>query len=208
MDVTSAEQACACNTGLSLDLGCPLLMGSKLLSQDEFVVLLARYERRVRSFIASLVACRSDLVDDVLQSTSLSAWRKLDTFSFVGETPDEELIRWMCTVARFEVLNASRKNHPQFFNLDASTIDVIAECYAEQSEVLEDRFNALKACLERLPATQREMLRLRYWQGLSVDEMALRLGRRLNAVYTALCRIRKALEQCITLSLRQEGQVS
>ena len=104
----------------------------------------------MRSFIASLVACRSDLVDDVLQSTSLSAWRKLDTFSYVGETPDEELIRWMCTVARFRSTTPVAKVMAAF-DMDVSTIDVIAECYAEQSEALEDRFNALKTCWSDFP---------------------------------------------------------
>jgi len=73
---------------------------------------------------------------------------------------------------------------------------------------LEDRFEALKGCLERLPTRQRELLRLRYWQGLSIDEMARLRGRQVNAVYTALSRIRKALERCIEHSLRQEGQLS
>ncbi len=187
---------------------CLIAVDAKLLNQDQFVVLLARYERRIRSFIASLVACRSDLVDDILQSTSLVAWQKLATFSYLGETPDEELIRWMCTVARFEVLNASRERNSRLVSVDATTIDAIVDCWNENSDVLEDRFIALKGCVERLPTHQREMLRMRYWQGLSLDEMALRLGRQLNAVYTALSRIRKALEQCITHSLRHEGQVS
>ena len=193
---------------MSLEPWCLFLVDAKPLSQDQFVVLLARHERRIRSFIASLVACRSDLVDDILQSTSLVAWQKLVTFTYVENTPDEELIRWMCTVARFEVLNASRKSHAHLFSLNASVIDAIAECCSEQSGILEDRFDALKGCLGRLPSRQREILRLRYWQGLSVDEIALRMGQQINALYTALSRIRKTLEQCITHSLRNERQIS
>ncbi len=179
-------------------------MDAKPLDPDQFVVLFARHERRVRSFIASLVACRSDLVDDILQATSLVAWQKLDTFSYTGNTPDEELVRWMCTVARFEVMNASRKKRSPRFDLDESTVDAIAQCQLEQAGDLEDRFEALKGCLERLPARQRELLRLRYWQGLSIDEVARLRGRQVNAVYTALSRIRR----CIEHSLRQEGQWS
>jgi len=101
---------------------------AKPLDPDQFVVLFARHERRVRSFISTLVACRSDLVDDVLQATSLVAWQKLDTFSYTGNTPDEELVRWMCTVARFEVMNASRKKRSPMFDLDESTVEAIAQC--------------------------------------------------------------------------------
>src|SRR5690606_4336553 len=127
----------------------------------------------------------------------------LETFSYVGETPDEELVRWMCTMARFEVLNASRKDRNAPFPMDATTLEAITTCYFDHMDGLEERFDALKGCLERLPTDKRELLRLRYWQGLSVDEVAMRLGRQLNAIYTALSRVRKALERCITHSLER-----
>ena len=182
-------------------------VAAKPLSPDQFVVLLARHERRVRGFIASLLTCRSDLVEDILQSTFLVAWRKLDTFSYGDETPDEELVRWMCTIARFETLNANRKGPTGQYSVDTAAIEAIAESHFDYMDGLEDRFEALKVCLERLPIHHRELLSLRYWQGLSVDEVASRLGRHLNAVYTSLSRVRKTLEQCITHSLRQKGQL-
>ena len=74
-------------------------------------MLIARHERRIRSFIASLVSCNRDAVDEVIQSTYLVAWRKLESFTYVDPTPDEELIRWMCTIARFEVKDFIRKSN-------------------------------------------------------------------------------------------------
>ena len=58
-------------------------MSEKPLSADQFVVLIARHERRVRSFIATLTTCRSDVVDEVLQATYLTAWQKLDAFTYM-----------------------------------------------------------------------------------------------------------------------------
>ena len=84
-------------------------MSAASLPQEQFVVLIARHERRVRSFIAALVSCDRDAIDEVIQSTYLVAWRKLDSFTYFDETPDEELIRWMCTIARFEVKEYSRR---------------------------------------------------------------------------------------------------
>jgi len=176
----------------------------KPLTAEQFVVLIARHERRVRSFITSLAAGRADTVDEVLQATYLVAWQKLESFSYLEESPDEELIRWMCTIARFEVLNYSRRYGTSRIAFDAELIEQLAEVVAEDSDYLESRYQALRGCLARLPSRQRAMLSDRYWSGLSIEELALRRGQAAGAIYTALSRIRKGLERCIRHTLIQK----
>ena len=180
-------------------------MSEKPLSPDQFVVLIARHERRVRSFIVSLAASSADAVDEVVQATYLVAWQKLQTFTYVEATPDEELVRWMCTIARFELMSYSRRYGSSRVSFDDRLIEQIAAVHAETSDYLESRHQALRGCLEKLPQRQREMLGQRYWRGLSIQELAAGRGQDVNAVYTALSRIRKGLERCIRVSLRQEG---
>jgi len=175
------------------------------LTPDQFVVLIARHERRVRSFIATLATCKTDVVDEVLQSTYLVAWQKLASFSYVESAPDEELVRWMCTIARFEVMSYLRRYGSSRLAFDARVIERIADVCLEHSDYLESRHQALKGCLERLPSQQRDMLSQRYWRGVSIKELAAQSGREVSAVYTALSRIRKTLERCIHRSLSQEG---
>jgi len=183
-------------------------MSEQPLTPDQFVVLIARHERRVRSFIATLSACKSDVVDEVLQATYLIAWQKLATFSYVEATPDEELVRWMCTIARFELMSYSRRYDSSRLAFDARVIEQIADVYVEHSNYLESRHEALKGCLEKLPPRRRELLGLRYWRGLSIKELAVRRGQEESAVYTALSRVRKTLERCIRHSMNQEGYSS
>jgi RNA polymerase sigma-70 factor, ECF subfamily len=183
-------------------------VSEKPLTSDQFVVLIARHERRVRSFIVSLAASSADAVDEVLQATYLVAWQKLHSFSYVGTTPDEELVRWMCTIARFELMSYSRRYGSSRIAFDDRLIEQIADVYAESSDYLESRHLALRGCIEKLPERQREMLGQRYWRGLSIEELASGRGQEANAVYTALSRIRKGLERCIRASLRQEGYAS
>jgi len=178
------------------------------LPQEQFVVLIARHERRIRSFIASLVSCNRDAVDEVIQSTYLVAWRKLESFTYVDPTPDEELIRWMCTIARFEVKDFIRRRRDFHVALDAGLIDRIADLQIAESDYFEARHEALAECLSKLAASQRDLLNLRYGHNLSVKEVAARQGRQAGAVYTTLSRIRKALERCIQNTLRQEGYCS
>ena len=180
-------------------------VSEKPLTSDQFVVLIARHERRVRSFIVSLAASSADAVDEVLQATYLVAWQKLHSFSYVEATPDEELVRWMCTIARFELMSYSRRYGSSRLAFDDALIAQIADVHAESSDYLESRHQALRCCIERLPTRQREMLGQRYWRGESIQELASSRGQEVNAVYTALSRIRKGLERCIRQSMRQEG---
>jgi RNA polymerase sigma-70 factor, ECF subfamily len=178
------------------------------LPQEQFIVLIARHERRIRSFIAALVSCNRDAIDEVIQSTYLVAWRKLDSFTYLDSMPDEELIRWMCTIARFEVKDFLRRQRDFRVAFDESLIDQIADMQVVESGYFEARHEALANCLGRLAANQRELLNQRYGHNLSVKEVAARQGRQAGAVYTMLSRIRKALERCIQNTLRLEGHCS
>src|SRR5688572_16416359 len=114
-------------------------MNEKPLTPEQFVVMIARYERRVRSFIATLAVCKADVVDEVLQSTYLVAWQKLASFTYVEAAPDEELVRWMCTIARFEVMNYLRRFGSSRLAFDAKIVEQIADVHNEHSDDLESR---------------------------------------------------------------------
>jgi RNA polymerase sigma-70 factor, ECF subfamily len=175
------------------------------LPQEQFVVLIARHERRVRSFIASLVSCDPEAIDEVIQSTYLVAWRKLGSFTYLDATPDEELIRWMCTIARFEVKDFLRRQRDFRRAFGGPLIDRIADMQVQESDYFEARHEALARCVKRLSSRQRDTLSLRYGRNLSVKELAARQGRQASAVYTALSRIRRVLQRCIRNTLQQEG---
>jgi RNA polymerase sigma-70 factor (ECF subfamily) len=180
-------------------------VNEKSVTSDQFVMMIARNERRVRSFISALAACKSDVVDEVLQATYLVAWQKLASFSYVEASPDEELVRWMCTIARFELMGYLRRSGASRLAFDMRIIEQLADAHVDCSDYLETRHVALKGCLERLPSQQRDMLNQRYWRQTPIKELAARRGQDVNAVYTALSRIRKTLEQCIRRSMSQEG---
>ena len=121
------------------------------LTEEWFVALTVRYERRVRTFVTSLHPKSSD-VDEIVQNAWLVAWKKLDTFQFSGEQPDEEFVRWLCTIARYEALKYRKKNAPRLL-LDEEVIDKITELQFEEADYFESRHQALLGCIEHLRAT-------------------------------------------------------
>jgi RNA polymerase sigma-70 factor (ECF subfamily) len=179
--------------------------GSKV-EPDDFVMLLARQGPRVRAFVATLVGYDADIIDEVMQATMLVAWKKLDTFRYEEQQPTEELIRWVCTIARFEVLGFLRdKKRRQTLAFDEQLVGELAELQDEKSDLLEERRSALRGCLKQLEPKQQEAIRMRYGVGLSMTEVAARQNRSVKAATVAMCRVRKALERCIRQTMTREN---
>jgi RNA polymerase sigma-70 factor (ECF subfamily) len=173
------------------------------ISEEEFVALTVRYERRVRLFIATLHPERGD-VDEIVQDAWLVAWKKVDTFRYNGDEPDEEFVRWICTIARYEVMKYRRKSAPRLV-LDEQVIDKLAAMQLEEAEYFDARHDALAGCVEHLRPRDKELIRRRYEESISIQDLAAWLGRSADAVYKSLNRIRTSLLACIERTLKREG---
>jgi DNA-directed RNA polymerase specialized sigma24 family protein len=62
---------------------------------------------------------------------------------------------------------------------------------------------ALRSCLQTLPAKSSQLLRLRYFEGKACGEVAEKLGMGLDAVYKRLSRVHQGLKTCIELRLQK-----
>jgi RNA polymerase sigma-70 factor (ECF subfamily) len=173
------------------------------ISEEAFVALTVRYERRVRLFISTLHPERGD-VDEIVQDAWLVAWKKLDIFRYTDEEPDEEFVRWICTIARYEVLKYRRKSVPRLV-LNEEVIDKLTALQFEKADYFEARHDALAGCIENLRPRDKELIRRRYEENFSVHEMAVAIGRSADAVYKSLNRIRTSLLACIERTLKREG---
>ena len=181
-------------------------MSESGVKKDDFVVLVARHGPRLRAFVATLIGHDTDTIDEVVQSALLIAWKKLDTFQYTQESPEEELIRWVCTIARFEVLGYLRdQKRRKAVTFDEQLIGELAELQEEEAGLLDDRRTALRGCLKKLQPKQQESIRLRYAVGLSMAEIAARENRSVKATTVAMCRLRKLLEKCVRQALGLEG---
>jgi RNA polymerase sigma-70 factor (ECF subfamily) len=173
------------------------------ISRESFVALTVRYERRVRVFVSSLHPRPSD-VDEILQEAWLVAWKKLDSFRFTDEQPDEEFVRWLCTIARYQVCTYRRKNAIRLL-LNDELIEKLTVMQFEKADYFEARHEALLQCIESLRARDKELIRRRYQEGVSAKDLACGLGRSIDTVYKSLHRIRASLSTCIERTLKQEG---
>lgn len=162
-----------------------------------FVAEIAGAQPGLRAFLRTLLPCSGD-ADDVLQETNLVLWRKREEYD-----ANRDFGPWARRIAYFQTLahlkKRSRSREARFS--DEMVEQLAVEC-EKRSDALEDRLQALRSCLEKLPGEERELVEARYGSGASVKIMAGEIGRSADAVSMHLYRLRQKLADCISQALR------
>jgi RNA polymerase sigma-70 factor (ECF subfamily) len=165
-----------------------------------FLRLFLQNERRLYAYIFTLVHNQADS-DDLLQETSLVLWDKFD-----AQHPPDDFAAWACRIAYFKILDFSKKRQRSRVFFGQALLERLAETAIEQSAALQldERRDALARCVEKLRSRDRELLGWRFAEGGSTRSAAAQAGKRVDAVYKSLARIRRALFDCVTRTIRSE----
>jgi len=141
------------------------------------------------------------MADEVLQETSLVLFRRFDEY-------DEQrpFVAWALGVARFQVLSLNRDAARSRVAFDTELLVRFTETWGELAPGASDRSLFLQDCIQRLAARARQMVRLRYYDELTAEEIARQIGGTGAAVRVALQRIRQQLRECVERQLREEGE--
>ncbi|WP_425395120.1 sigma-70 family RNA polymerase sigma factor [Aeoliella sp.] len=170
--------------------------------QSQFLELYLAHEQELRTCIRALVRNYSEY-EDVFQVVVLRLWEKFSTYD-----ADRPFGPWARGVAVREVLEARRKDgkRPTPFSPEAvqAILDTF-ESYWLKNRPSSDRMEALEQCVDSLRERQKQLLGLRYSDGLRMSELARRLGRTAAATQRELSRLRERLADCIRRRLAPES---
>ncbi len=169
-----------------------------LAGPERFVSLFLENERRIQAFIFCLLPNLAD-ADDVLQETSLILWQKFGQFQ-----PGTDFLAWACRIAQFRVMKFYEQRGRSRLRYDAQAMDAVAVEALRMEPLLDARHHALAQCLESLNPRDRDLLQRRYAQDCSPQQVAVQVGRSVDAVYKALSRIHGTLMSCIQHRLARE----
>jgi RNA polymerase sigma-70 factor, ECF subfamily len=166
-----------------------------------FADQLTAIQRGLYAYILTLLPSPGD-ASDVLQETNVVLWRDSARFE-----PGTDFRAWAYRVAYFQVLAQRRKKGRDRLRFDESLLKDIAKDIEHQAPEMEEEAMVLRGCLDKLPATDRELIACRYDAGVSVKLMATKLQQSPNAVAVRLFRIRQTLLDCVEqgASKQQEG---
>ncbi len=154
--------------------------------------LIERHSRRVRNYIRMLVKDH-DLTEDIFQETFIKAVWVIDEGRYCD---NGKFLSWVLRIAHNLVIDyfRNRRQNKSVTESDAG-YDVLgtlkfADRTIEDELVSEQIERDIRSLVESLPEEQREVVRMRYFAGLSFKEIAEQTGVSIN---TALGRMRYAL---------------
>jgi RNA polymerase sigma-70 factor (ECF subfamily) len=140
----------------------------------------------VNGYVYARVGGDEPTADDLVQETFIEAVRSAHTFR-----GDSALTSWMCTIARRRLARHYERERRQAVaraGLALVTDDVQRSAEEEATER-----DAVIRALGRLPPLHRQVLVLKYLDGLQVPEIADELGRSRQSVQSLLQRARAGL---------------
>jgi RNA polymerase sigma-70 factor (ECF subfamily) len=162
-----------------------------MIDQESLMILLLRERIKLLAYIRAIVR-DEHLAEDVYQDVAVLALRKCD------EIEDQRhFLAWMRLTSRHRALKVLEQRRKPIL-LDESLLDRLDEQWAERDRKSSaDLTEALQKCLERLSPRARNLVRLRYAEGISGERLAARVDKSLNTVYVSLSRIHRSLGDCI-----------
>lgn len=166
---------------------------------DSIKMLSARFMAERHSLMGFIYGMVRDLAaaEDILQEV----WIRLADAAERGESIVDPA-KWCRGVARNLILHHWRDKQTAKVIADSELLHLVEKALNEQQDPWEDRRQALMECIDLLPKRSKQLLQLKYDQGLSFASMAQRLKRTVDALKMALCRVRQTLLECAERRLR------
>jgi RNA polymerase sigma-70 factor (ECF subfamily) len=138
--------------------------------------------------------------EDLLQEVSRVLWAE-----FARYDPERPFRAWALGVARLQVLKWRQGRARRRETLSGESLEALAGAALEAAEEVRERRTHLEDCVGRLGGWLRDVVRLRYADGLSLQDIARRAGRSFAAVGMALLRARGALRDCVDRKVGAES---
>lgn len=164
------------------------------LRDREPEALQEAYDRFGRITFGFLVKTLGDrgAAEDVQQQVFLEIWRRADRFD-----PERgKLLTWVMTIARSRAIDHLRRRVPEPIDPESAAAAADAPSGGGEIEALADQWR-MRALLDRLPATESKLLRLRFYAGFSQSEIATRQGIPLGTVKTRMVSALRRLSEMI-----------
>lgn len=153
--------------------------------------LISKHQQKIFGFILKKVR-NEDIANDIFQDTFMKV---INTLKAGRYNEEGKFIQWVMRIAHNLVIDHFRKEKrmPLMRQTDDfNVLDILndGERNAEEENVYQQILNDAKNLVEHLPDEQREVLKMRIYEGLSFKDIADKTDVSIN---TALGRMRYAL---------------
>ena len=163
-----------------------------MLNEQAILQTLMKWRTRL-SAAAWVVVQDAHAAEDIFQNVALKAMTR--EVSFENESA---LMSWAFITARREGIDWLRRHQRETNCLEAEILEIMEyEWQSEAAHPAGAKIEALQDCLEAAPEPSRRLLKLRYFDGYSCEEVAEQMGIGLNSIYKRVSRLHESLRECI-----------
>jgi RNA polymerase sigma-70 factor (ECF subfamily) len=159
-------------------------------AQAEVQKLFLSNSSMIRGFIIGLMP-DFGAADDVLHEVFLAVTEKAAEY-----TPGTDFLAWARAFARNKVQEHVRSRRRGHKTLDPEVLELLADAAPADVDRFAAHRSALAGCLEEVRGRSRDVLRLRYCEGLAPGDIARRISWKVGPVNVALSRARRFLRDC------------
>ncbi len=171
---------------------------SELSDRELFVEQVHEHHASLRAFVRALGVAPM-WVDDVAQEAFIVAYNRLSEFDH-----ERDFGAWLRGIARNLVINERRKDARRKRILSDNLTDVLLstsslpECEEEEmGDRALEKITSLRECIKQLPEKSMALIRAKYENDLSAQDIAESFEMKSPAVRKALERVRVALRKCM-----------
>ncbi len=163
-------------------------------NKDAFLSLFLDNQKKIFTYILMFVHNRSD-AEDILQEVASIMWQNFDKFDTTGD-----FSAWSVGIARNIIKKHwSKTSKNKIFS--NQSYENIFELVIETIDKIDERSSALSQCLGKLNQDDREILKMRYQDGMKTKNIAEQINRSTNGIYQTMSRIHLVLQKCINRAM-------
>ena len=141
-----------------------------------FTMMVEHFKEQLYWQIRRMVVSHDD-ADDVLQNTFIKAWTGIDNFR--GEA---RLSTWLFRIANNETLNFIERRRQSMSLDDDAAVGVAARLESDPYFDGDETARQLQDAIQRLPAKQRQVFLMKYFDDMKYEEMSSILGTSVGAL--------------------------
>ena len=167
-------------------------------TQKNYKELFSRYQKKLFIYLFHLVGNR-DEAEDILQNVFSKMYKNIDAFD-----TSRKFSSWIYRIAHNEAINFLKRKGKRYSvswddittskdKLDTASNDEIPEERWEHLEIVREIDKALK----KLPQKYQQVLKLRYFQEYSYEDIGKMLGKPVNTIGTLINRAKKKLLEVV-----------
>ncbi len=176
----------------------PYIEKAKNGDQVAFTFLLDFYWNEVYGFMLKRTENETD-TEDIVIETFAKAFDKIATYN-----PDFQFNTWLIAIAKNVHIDLLRKKKSSLFveitdEEDQQAYNVADSSLSAEDELIsQQNLSRLLQFIKELKPNYQEVIQLRYFQEMSYQEIADKIGEPLNNVKIKLLRAKKLLTEIIT----------